>query len=177
MAVSQGRVGAGVLVGGALLMSCGLLASERPAVVVAALAVAALIAVVAADVDRRTLKLPNQLVAGIAVVAFGAAIAGGHAGGALAGSVALTAPFLVIHLVRPAGLAFGDVKFAAACGVIVGAVWWPAASIAGAATCLALAGRRVRGEVGPLPAGPLLVLGTGVGLSAAALLVQKGVIG
>ena len=63
MAVSQGRVRAGVLVGGALLMSCGLLASARPAVVVAALVVAALIAVATADVDRRTLKLPNRLVA------------------------------------------------------------------------------------------------------------------
>ncbi|MFZ2510731.1 MAG: prepilin peptidase [Gordonia sp. (in: high G+C Gram-positive bacteria)] len=106
-----------------------------------------------ADVDRRTLRIPNLLLLPLAVVAVSAA-----AQTPLAGVAALTAaaPYLLGFLRRACG--GGDVKLATCCGALLGSpvaalVAVLLAAVIGLTDCV-LAGTERR------PHGPALVVAT-----------------
>lgn len=81
--------------------------------------------------DIRARRLPNWLTLPAAVVVPAAAIGAGRGPAALAGAAALTAIYLVVHLIAPDGLGAGDVKLAAGLGALTGSfgadVWLLAA--------------------------------------------------
>ena len=79
---------------------------------------------------------------------------------ALIGALLLAGPMLIVHLVRPEGFGFGDVKFGLLIGLGLGAVAVPlvlvayiGASLLHAGTCVAL---RCRERL--LPFGPALAV-------------------
>ena len=131
---------------------------------------------VTAGIDVDTGRLPDRLVGlcgiGSAMLVVSEAVAGrgpAAAVGAVAGALAFAGPLLVVHLVAPGAMGFGDVKFAAALGLGLGVVD-PVVSVL--ALCLAcgvsvvaaaLAGRP------KVPFGPGLVLGAAVALLPTAL--------
>lgn len=83
---------------------------------------------VASAIDRRTLRIPNVALlfaAALGVVACDAADVGVVP--CAVSAVAASAPLLLIHLLDPAAMGFGDVKFAAAAGLAVAAVEWRSA--------------------------------------------------
>ncbi len=112
--------------------------------------------------DIRQRRLPNWLTLPAAVVVPAVAAGAGRGTAALAGAAALTAVYLVVHLVAPDGLGGGDVKLAAGLGALTGAfgadVWLLAAVSAPLLTGLwgliAAAGRRG----GTVPHGPSMCL-------------------
>ena len=73
---------------------------------------------VAAGVDLRSMRIPNSLL--VIAALFGAVAADvTNAGlGPLAGAGIAAVPLLLIHLLDPGAIGFGDVKFAAASGVV-----------------------------------------------------------
>ncbi len=99
------------------------------------LAVLLAVAVVAVDVSRVDLAarcIPNRsvaLVLGAAAVGTSGSwlLADGTPGSMLAGLAVAGGPVLLFHLVSPAGMGFGDVKWSAALGAVVGLVAWPLA--------------------------------------------------
>lgn len=80
-------------------------------------------------VDVRELRLPNAWT-GLAL-AFGVAgsLAASVGPSVLFGVFVGAAPFLLLHLLDPGALGFGDVKFAGAAGAVVAIVWWPASAV------------------------------------------------
>lgn len=81
--------------------------------------------------DVRERRLPNLLtLPGAGVILLAAAVAG-RGWAALAGAAALTAIYLLVHLMAPAGMGAGDVKLAIGVGALAGcfgaAVWFLAA--------------------------------------------------
>ncbi|MFE6909796.1 prepilin peptidase [Streptomyces erythrochromogenes] len=87
--------------------------------------------VLLALVDRAVHRLPDvltlPLAAGAAALLGIAALLPGSAGSwrlALLGGAALGAAYLVLHLVNPAGMGFGDVKLALSLGVALGWYGW-----------------------------------------------------
>lgn len=158
VAVSVGScIAAGVLV-------------DSPAVSVALAACAASALAVAATIDRRVLRLPNVLTLPALVLATAAGAVAGHASSAVVGALVSAAPFLVVHLVDPAGLGFGDVKCAAAAGALTGAVVPTLGPLVGViAVLLAVIALRLRRHDGSLALGPAIVLGASAGLLLAAL--------
>ena len=148
-------------------------------VVIVSIAFGVVVAVLTAAVDARSAQLPNRMVTVILATAMlGAAIDRALAG-ALIGAALYALPFLAIHVARPRRLAFGDVKFAAATGLLVGVMWWPAALLAAAVTCFALATRRALPSGrrrGRLPAGPAFVAGLLVALWVSILIRAGGAI-
>ena len=167
-------------------------AAVHPIVVVASLALVALvtragavvwpsmatIAVVAlaADVDRRTLRIPNRLLVGATLPLVAVAVASLASGSSapirsmVEGACVMALPVLVVHLVAPGGMGFGDVKAAAVLGAAVGLIQ-PAFGLAALAigAGLTVAWAVVRGRR-LVPFGPGLVAGTVAALSAALLL-------
>ncbi|KOU24109.1 peptidase A24 [Streptomyces sp. WM6372] len=117
---------------GTAAVGCGGLAwaiGGRPegVVFVAAVPVLLLLGIVDLTVQRLpdvlTLPLAGALAAGLG----GAALVPGAAGswtGALAGGSALAGAYLLLFLLNPAGLGFGDVKLALALGVTLGWYGW-----------------------------------------------------
>ncbi|KKC00761.1 prepilin peptidase [Mycobacterium nebraskense] len=81
--------------------------------------------------DVRERRLPNLLTLPGAGVILLAAAAAGRGWPALAGATALTAIYLLVHLVAPAGMGAGDVKLAIGLGALAGCfgvgVWFLAA--------------------------------------------------
>ena len=133
-----------------------------------------------AVVDLHTHRLPNALTLpayplGIALVG-GVALARGEPAilvGALAAAVLLFVTFLVLALLRPAGMGMGDVKAAGVIGLFVGALGVGAALVAAfLGTLLALLGGMTlmaTGRIGrrtPTPFGPWLALGALVAVLA-----------
>lgn len=127
----------------------------------------------AAGDDLRRGRLPDRLVALIAVLGLTAAVIIDGAGGAIAfltGALALGAPLLAFHLASPCSMAFGDVKYAAAIGGLLGIVGidvgdrlflaMTALTVASAAAVLGAIAVRSR----QVPFGPSLFLGTCVSL-------------
>ncbi|MDR6980521.1 leader peptidase (prepilin peptidase)/N-methyltransferase [Streptomyces sp. 3330] len=134
--------------------------------------------VLLAAVDLRVRRLPDPLtlpLAAAALVLLGpAALLPEHAGEwttALLGALALGAGFLVLHLVHPGGMAYGDVKLALPMGAVLGWYGWPtvmlgtfAAFLLGAlyGGALAVAGRAGRRTM--IAFGPFMLAGTLAGL-------------
>ncbi|WP_128818462.1 prepilin peptidase [Streptomyces sp. S063] len=142
------------------------------------------VAVLLAVVDRRVHRLPDPLTLPLAAAAVlllgGAAALPGHAGSwtsGLLGGLALGGFYLLLFLINPNGMGFGDVKLALALGVSLGWYGWPvlflggfAGFLFGAAYGLALVLLRRAGRRTGIPFGPFMIAGalTGVLLGALA---------
>ncbi|MDJ1639080.1 prepilin peptidase [Streptomyces pakalii] len=142
------------------------------------------VAVLLAVVDRRVHRLPDPLTLPLAAAAFlllgGAALLPGHAGSwtsGLLGGLALGGFYLLLFLINPNGMGFGDVKLALALGVALGWYGWTvlfvgafAGFLFGAAYGLALVLLRRAGRRTGIPFGPFMIAGalTGVLLGALA---------
>jgi leader peptidase (prepilin peptidase)/N-methyltransferase len=129
-------------------------------------------------VDVRVFRLPDVLtlpaLGGTALLLGGAALLPSHAGSwtrALLGGAALGALHLLLFLVNPAGMGFGDVKLAPTLGLALGWYGWPVlvrgtlVSFACGALfglVLLLSGRATRKT--PIPFGPFMLLGTALAL-------------
>ena len=127
----------------------------------------------AALVDRHQQRLPDPII-GIAaalfvVVTLGAAVIGHpmNLGPALVGAAVFAGPLLVLHLVSPVSMGFGDVKAAAVLGLAVGAVNWQLAlaALALATGIAAVAGIATHADTVAL--GPALVVAAALSLAAA----------
>jgi leader peptidase (prepilin peptidase) / N-methyltransferase len=93
--------------------------STRSVLVTAAVAVAVAALTVAACVDLRERRLPDELV-GSGGIAMSVLLVTDGRWGVLGGSLLLAGPILLVHLVNPAHLGFGDVKAAAVLGAVLG---------------------------------------------------------
>ncbi|MFG3153072.1 prepilin peptidase [Streptomyces sp. NPDC048219] len=138
--------------------------------------------VLLALVDLRVRRLPDPLtlpLAGAALALLGVtALVPEHAGEwttALLGTLALGAGYFVLHLINPAGMAFGDVKLALGAGAALGWYGWPtlmlgtfAGFLLGAVYggVLVLAGRAGRRTA--IAFGPFLLTGAFLGVLAGA---------
>ena len=117
------------LAGGALLGAvAGALAQAGWSGVAVGIVVGS-IGAVAALVDVRERRIPDEavlagLVAAVTIVVVVSIASAEVAGSALAGAAAVGIPLVVIHLVDPNGLGFGDVKLGAVLGALVGIVAW-----------------------------------------------------
>ncbi|WP_327317148.1 prepilin peptidase [Streptomyces sp. NBC_01235] len=136
------------------------------------------VGVLLAVVDLRARRLPDPLTLPLAAAALAllgpAALLPEHAGDwttALLGALALGAGYLVLHLVNPGGLAFGDVKLALGTGAVLGWYGWAtvmlgtfAAFLFGAlyGGVLAVVGREGRRTT--IAFGPFMLAGTLTGL-------------
>ncbi|MYY11017.1 prepilin peptidase [Streptomyces sp. SID4919] len=158
---------------------CALLAGAtgaRPELAVWLLA--APVGVLLALVDLSVRRLPDvltlPLAAGAVLLLGAAALLPGHGGhwlGAVLGAVAVGAGFLVLFLVNPDGLGFGDVKLAPALGAVLGWYGWGAVFVGTFAgflfatlygVVLVVLGRATRRT--PVPFGPFLLAGALVGV-------------
>ncbi|MFJ6805051.1 prepilin peptidase [Streptomyces anulatus] len=141
------------------------------------------VAVLLAAVDRRVHRLPDPLtlpLAGAVVLLLGgAALLPGHAGSwttGLLGGLALGGFYLLLFLINPNGMGFGDVKLALALGVALGWYGWTVLFVGGFAGFLfgALYGlvlvllRRAGRRTG-IPFGPFMIGGALTGLLLGAL--------
>ncbi|WP_339152235.1 A24 family peptidase [Streptomyces sp. F41] len=142
------------------------------------------VAVLLATVDRRVHRLPDPLTLPLAAAAVlllgGAALLPGHAGSwtsGLLGGAALGGFYLLLFLINPNGMGFGDVKLALALGVALGWYGWEvlflggfAGFLFGAAYGLGLVLLRRAGRKTGIPFGPFMIAGalTGVLLGALA---------
>ncbi|SCG48216.1 prepilin peptidase [Micromonospora halophytica] len=128
---------------------------------------------VLAAVDLSCLRLPDPLVAATAVaggagLVVAALVAGtpGRLGVALAGAALALAGYVTLALLPGSRLGFGDVKLAAALGLPLGWLGWPALWLGlllphllqGVVVLVLLATRRVRRDT-PLPFGPAILAG------------------
>lgn len=122
--------------------------------------------------DIRQRRLPNLLTLPGAGAILMAAWCVGRGSPALAGAVALTGLYLLVHLVAPAGMGAGDVKLAIGLGALAGcfgvAVWFAAAVAAPLLTALAGVAAALRGAA-TVPHGPSMCLAT-AGAAGLALL-------
>ncbi|MFD7954177.1 prepilin peptidase [Streptomyces ardesiacus] len=140
------------------------------------------VGVLLAAVDLKVRRLPDPLtlpLAGAALVLLGlAALVPEHAGEwstALLGALVLGAGYLVLFLVNPAGMGFGDVKLALAAGAALGWYGWPtlmlgtfAGFLLGALYGGALLVARRADRKTAIPFGPFLVAGAFLGILAGA---------
>ncbi|WP_412080748.1 prepilin peptidase [Streptomyces sp. SCL15-4] len=136
------------------------------------------VGVLLAAVDLRVRRLPDPLTLPLAPAALAllglAALLPEHTGHwptALCAALVLAAGYLVLHLLNPDGMGFGDVKLAVGAGAVLGWYGWPtvllgtfAAFLLGAlyGGALVLAGRA--GRKTGVPFGPFLLAGTLAGL-------------
>jgi leader peptidase (prepilin peptidase)/N-methyltransferase len=140
--------------------------------------------VLLAVVDLRHRLLPNRVVlpslaAGAALLVLPAVLDGAWPAllRAVLGAGALFGAFLVLALVSPGGLGMGDVKLAAAVGLYLGWLGWPAVAlgaVAGfvvqAAVALGLLATRRIGLRGELPFGPAMLVGAALAIGWSALI-------
>ncbi|MCZ7458303.1 prepilin peptidase [Streptomyces sp. WMMC940] len=143
------------------------------------------VAVLLALVDRNVHRLPDQLTlplaAAAAVLLGGAALLPGAGGSwpvALLGGLVLGAAYLVLFLVNPNGMGFGDVKLALSLGVALGWYGWGvlfvgafAGFLLGALYGLCLVVLRGAGRGTAIPFGPFMISGTLIALLLGALSV------
>ncbi|MDN3296648.1 prepilin peptidase [Streptomyces ficellus] len=165
-------------------LACGALAAAtgaRPELAVWLLI--APVAVVLALVDRAVRRLPDRLTlplaAGAAALLGGAALLPGSAGAwptALLGGLALGAGYLVLFLVNPSGMGFGDVKLALALGVVLGWYGWGvlfmgafAGFLFGAVYGFGLVAQRRASRKSTIPFGPFMIGGALAGVLLGAL--------
>ncbi|MDX2643688.1 A24 family peptidase [Streptomyces sp. PA03-1a] len=129
--------------------------------------------VLLARVDLTVLRLPDVLTlpaaTGTAALLGAAALLPGHEGSwprALLGAAVLGLFYLVLHLVNPDGMGFGDVKLAPTAGMVLAWYGWGtlaagtfAAFALGAVTGLVLLAARRAERRTPLPFGPFILAG------------------
>ncbi|MEV8122623.1 A24 family peptidase [Streptomyces sp. NPDC085944] len=140
------------------------------------------VGVLLAVVDLKVRRLPDPLtlpLAGAVLVLLGlTALVPEHAGEwttALLGALALGVGYLVLFLVNPAGMGFGDVKLALTAGAALGWYGWPtlmlgtfAGFLLGALYGGALLVARRADRKTAIPFGPFLVAGAFLGVLAGA---------
>ncbi|MFJ6798539.1 prepilin peptidase [Streptomyces sp. NPDC091268] len=129
--------------------------------------------VVLALVDAAVFRLPDVLTlplaaltaAGLGLAALSARAAGSWSG-ALLGGLALGGCYLVLFLISPRGMGFGDVKLALTLGQVLGWYGWPvlflgtlAAFLAGAVHGVVLMAVRRAGRGTAMPFGPFMLAG------------------
>ena len=163
---------AGALVTGLLGATVG------PSPLLVMLLPAALLGILLSAIDLRCLRLPNPLVALLALtttvpLTLGALLTGEEAGLGRAALAALLSGtiYLVIALLPGAGLGLGDVKLAAVLGFTLGFLGWPALLtglvaphlINGPAALILLLTRRAERRTA-LPLGPALLAGALLGV-------------
>ncbi|MEU7418773.1 A24 family peptidase [Streptomyces antibioticus] len=136
------------------------------------------VGVLLAVVDLRVRRLPDPLTLTLPVAALAllapAALLPEHAGSwttALLATLALGAAYYVLHLINPAGMAFGDVKLALGTGAVLGWYGWPTVMLGtlagftyGALYGGALVVARRAGRRTTIPFGPFMLTGTLTGL-------------
>ena len=138
------------------------------------------------DLDHKL--LPDRIVfpaSGALVVLFGVAAVLGPGGGvwvrAVAAGAAALGVLLVIHLISPAGMAFGDVKFSFMLGMALGYLdrGWPrlfagllSAFLIGSVIGIALMVFGKAGRKTQLPFGPSLAAGTLLGVFAGDVMLR-----
>ncbi|NEC67629.1 A24 family peptidase [Streptomyces sp. SID9727] len=136
------------------------------------------VAVLLASIDHRVHRLPDGLTlpaAGAAAVLLGlAALLPEHAGSwlsALLGGLALGAFYLLLFLINPVGMGFGDVKLALSVGTVLGWYGWTvvfaggfAGFLLGAVYGAALVALRRAGRKTGIPFGPFMIAGAFLGL-------------
>jgi leader peptidase (prepilin peptidase)/N-methyltransferase len=146
----------------------------------AALAWLALLAVPLAVIDVAVHRLPDQLTAtafaGTFALLAAAALAGHEPGGlarAALGAVILTGFYLLLFVIRPAGMGLGDAKLAASVGAALGWAGWQAvvtgtsaAFVLAACYGVALLAMRRATRTDHLPLGPFIVIGALAALAA-----------
>ncbi len=165
--------------GACLIAALAMIALLRPSLAPAALATSVLVP--AAVVDVRERRLPDRwvLAAATALLA-GCSVGwiagtGPEVGAVLAGGAAMSGLLLVLHLVSPDSMGFGDVKVALVLGAAIGTIDWhltmPALMIACAIGAVVGLVRRSA----TIAFGPCLVAGTVAVL--AALAVDAAVVG
>ncbi|GGP89247.1 prepilin peptidase [Streptomyces roseolilacinus] len=140
-------------------------------------------ALLLAIVDRRVHRLPDHLTlplaAAVPLLLGVAALLPGRAGSwrlSVLGALALGGAYLVLFLVNPNGMGFGDVKLAFPLGAALGWYGWPvllagafAGFLLGAAYGLGLIVRRRATRRSAIPFGPFMITGTLLGLLLGAL--------
>ncbi|WP_297595098.1 A24 family peptidase [Mycobacterium sp.] len=122
--------------------------------------------------DIRERRLPNALtLAGAGAILVVATLAG-RGSSALGGAAALTAIYLLVHGVSPAGMGAGDVKLAIGLGALTGCcgagAWFLAALVAPVLTALVGVVARLRGgaygTAAAVPHGPSMCLASAVAI-------------
>jgi leader peptidase (prepilin peptidase)/N-methyltransferase len=165
--------GPGLVAAGSALICGGLAATvgAHPELAVWLLLVPA--GLVLGRVDLKVFRLPDVLtlpaLGGTAALLGLAALLPGHQGSwirALFAAVAVGFVYLLLFLINPAGMGFGDVKLAPTLGLVLGWYGWPtvftgtfAGFALGALTGLALIAIRRAGRKTPLPFGPFMLIG------------------
>ena len=138
------------------------------------------VSIALALIDLDTKRLPNVIVlpallAGILLLGAAALIRGDLAAlaGAAIGGAALFALYLVLALVKPGGMGFGDVKLSAVLGLYLGFLGWGnllvgafAAFLFGGVFGLLLMLARRASRKTAIPFGPWMILGAWVGIFA-----------
>jgi leader peptidase (prepilin peptidase)/N-methyltransferase len=114
--------------------------------------------------DVRQRRLPNWLTLPGGLMVLAVATLCGRGVTALAGAVALTVLYLVVHLVAPAGMGAGDVKLAIGVGALTGAFGFDAWVVAALAAPMLTAvwavavSFRGSGATATVPHGPAMCL-------------------
>jgi leader peptidase (prepilin peptidase)/N-methyltransferase len=126
------------------------------------------VGVVAALVDLRQRRLPDRLVILAALPSVVAAAAFGAVVPAVLGALVFAGPLVLVHLVSPSAMGFGDVKFAAALGLAIGLFdpTWSLVALCVASGIAAVAG--VIRSAPSLPFGPGLLAGAVAAVVASA---------
>ena len=148
--------------------------AELPIAAGVAVAIGIVVAGAAANQDRKDLRLPNSLVAGIAVAAAIAGIIGAALPTVLIGAGITASPLLLVHLLEPHALGFGDVKYAAATGGLLGAISLNGALILITAALMGAVINRALRPDGARPLGPIIFVGVVVAATAVVTLQQEG---
>ncbi|MFF8288089.1 prepilin peptidase [Streptomyces sp. NPDC016309] len=160
------------------LVCAALAAATGPRPELAVWLSAAPVAVLLALVDRAVHRLPDRLTlplaAGTAVLLGAAALLPWHAGAwfsALLGGLAMGTGYLMLFLVHPSGMGFGDVKLALALGVALGWYGWGvlfvgafAGFLFGAVYGFGLVALRRATRKSAIPFGPFMIGGALVGV-------------
>ncbi len=133
-------------------------------------AIAVLVPAAVVDVEQR--RLPDAWVgAGLILLVVAVAVEGAigqpiDAGNVVVGALAMALPLLMLHLVSPTSMGFGDVKAAVVLGAAVGTIDWRLGAVALCVAALTAAVTGLLTRRHTIPFGPFLVLGAGLALLA-----------